>query len=156
MSKKYSTNTTLVIVESPAKCKKIEEYLGPGYKCIASYGHLRELSSLKNIDIDNVKFNPSLQYVNAVNWITCLVIEDFTREERDILIRDLKESGIDSRPFFYTISSLPMYEQENSPISARLSASGLNLPTHPGLTEETILFISETTKKLITQIRQSR
>jgi DNA topoisomerase-1 len=53
MSKKYSTTTTLVIVESPAKCKKIEEYLGPGYKCIASYGHLRELSSLKNIDIEN-------------------------------------------------------------------------------------------------------
>jgi len=33
MSKKYSTTTTLIIVESPAKCKKIEEYLGPGYKC---------------------------------------------------------------------------------------------------------------------------
>ena len=28
---------TVVIVESPAKCKKIEDYLGPGYKCIASY-----------------------------------------------------------------------------------------------------------------------
>lgn len=41
--------TTIVIVESPAKCKKIEEYLGPGYKCIASFGHLRELASLENI-----------------------------------------------------------------------------------------------------------
>ena len=30
---------SLVIVESPAKCKKIESYLGPGYKVIASYGH---------------------------------------------------------------------------------------------------------------------
>ena len=28
--------TALVIVESPAKCKKIESYLGPGYKCLAS------------------------------------------------------------------------------------------------------------------------
>lgn len=53
MSKKYSTTTTLVIVESPAKCKKIEEYLGPGYKCLASFGHIRELSSLKNINIEN-------------------------------------------------------------------------------------------------------
>jgi DNA topoisomerase-1 len=43
------TKHTLVIVESPAKCKKIEEYLGPGYKCIASFGHLRELASLENI-----------------------------------------------------------------------------------------------------------
>ena len=52
MSKKYSTTSTLLIVESPAKCKKIEEYLGPGYKCIASFGHLRELPSLNNIKIE--------------------------------------------------------------------------------------------------------
>ena len=44
---------SLVIVESPAKCKKIEEYLGPGYKCIASFGHLRQLKSLKAIDMKN-------------------------------------------------------------------------------------------------------
>lgn len=45
-----------VIVESPAKCSKIEKYLGAGYKCMASYGHFRELNSLKNIDIkDNFK-----------------------------------------------------------------------------------------------------
>ena len=66
MSKKYSTTTTLLIVESPAKCKKIEEYLGPGYKCVASYGHLRELSSLKNIDFDN-NFEPTYTIIdNAI------------------------------------------------------------------------------------------
>ena len=66
MPKKYQTTTTLVIVESPAKCKKIEEYLGPGYKCVASYGHLRELSSLKNIDIEN-NFEPTYTIIdNAI------------------------------------------------------------------------------------------
>jgi DNA topoisomerase I len=59
MPKKYNkTTTSLVIVESPAKCKKIEEYLGPGYKCVASFGHLRELPSLKNVDIEN-NFTPT-------------------------------------------------------------------------------------------------
>jgi len=43
----------LVIVESPAKCKKIEIYLGPGYKVMASYGHLRMLPSLEDVDVDN-------------------------------------------------------------------------------------------------------
>ena len=44
----------LVIVESPAKCKKIESYLGPGYKCIASFGHIREIANgLKSIDVNN-------------------------------------------------------------------------------------------------------
>jgi DNA topoisomerase-1 len=45
--------TSLVIVESPAKCKKIESYLGPGYKVIASFGHLRTISNLKDIDIND-------------------------------------------------------------------------------------------------------
>ena len=44
----------LVIVESPAKCKKIESYLGTGYKCIASFGHIREIANgLKSIDVKN-------------------------------------------------------------------------------------------------------
>ena len=38
--------TVLVIVESPAKCKKIESYLGPGYKCLASFGHIRQLGKI--------------------------------------------------------------------------------------------------------------
>jgi DNA topoisomerase-1 len=35
--------TNLVIVESPAKAKTIERYLGPGYRVLASYGHVRDL-----------------------------------------------------------------------------------------------------------------
>ena len=42
---------TLLIVESPAKCKKIEGYLGKNYKCMASYGHITQLSGLDSIDI---------------------------------------------------------------------------------------------------------
>ena len=40
----------LVIVESPAKCKKIESYLGKGYKCVASFGHIYQLSNVNNDD----------------------------------------------------------------------------------------------------------
>ena len=35
--------SNLVIVESPAKAKTIERYLGPGYTVLASYGHVRDL-----------------------------------------------------------------------------------------------------------------
>jgi len=49
---------TLLIVESPAKCKKIESYLGDGYKCVASFGHLRELKGLESINI-NSNFKPT-------------------------------------------------------------------------------------------------
>jgi DNA topoisomerase-1 len=47
----------LLIVESPSKCKKIEQYLNKSssfnYKCIASYGHIRELAGLDAIHIQN-------------------------------------------------------------------------------------------------------
>ena len=51
----------LVIVESPAKCNKIESYLGEGYKCVASFGHIRELADgLKSIDVVN-NFQPTFK-----------------------------------------------------------------------------------------------
>ena len=41
----------LVIVESPAKCKTIQKYLGSDYKILASFGHIRDLPS-KNGSVD--------------------------------------------------------------------------------------------------------
>ena len=48
----------LVIVESPSKCKKIEKYLNDNdilniYEVVATMGHITELNSLKNINIEN-------------------------------------------------------------------------------------------------------
>jgi len=51
----------LVIVESPAKAKTIEKYLGSGYKVTASMGHLRDLPKSKmGVDLEN-GFEP--QYI---------------------------------------------------------------------------------------------
>lgn len=51
--------TDLVIVESPAKARTIEKYLGTNYKVVASMGHLRDLPKSKlGVDIDN-NFEPA-------------------------------------------------------------------------------------------------
>ena len=44
---------TLLIVESPAKCSTIVKLLGPGYRCIATMGHMRYLDGLDSIDVKN-------------------------------------------------------------------------------------------------------
>lgn len=54
--------SSLVIVESPAKCKKIESYLGPGYKVMASFGHLRSITGLEAIDVKN-GYRPSFSVI---------------------------------------------------------------------------------------------
>ena len=41
----------LVIVESPAKAKTIEKFLGTDYKVMSSYGHIRDLKT-KEFSID--------------------------------------------------------------------------------------------------------
>ena len=54
----HETNMNLVIVESPAKAKTIEKFLGGDYKVTSSYGHIRDLKRHDfSIDLDN-KFQP--------------------------------------------------------------------------------------------------
>ena len=74
----------LVIVESPAKAKTIEKYLGSGYKVTASMGHLRDLPKSKmGVDIEN-GFEP--QYIPV-------------RDKRE-LINELKKEARDAKTVF--------------------------------------------------------
>ena len=46
----------LVIVESPAKAKTIEKFLGKDYKVMSSYGHIRDLKKKEiSIDLDTLE-----------------------------------------------------------------------------------------------------
>ena len=50
----------LVIVESPAKAKKIEEFLGKDYKVMSSYGHIRDLKK-RELSIDEKTMEPDYE-----------------------------------------------------------------------------------------------
>ena len=50
----------LVIVESPAKAKTIEKFLGKDYKVMSSYGHIRDLKK-KEISIDSATLEPTYE-----------------------------------------------------------------------------------------------
>jgi len=69
----------LFIVESPAKCAKIEHYLGPGNKCIASYGHFRELNGLQSINIHN-------------NFATTFIISESKKTQVNKIRKAVKEA----------------------------------------------------------------
>ena len=52
--------TNLVIVESPAKAKTLEKFLGEDYKVLSSYGHIRDLKKNEfSVDLNN--FTPQYE-----------------------------------------------------------------------------------------------
>ena len=53
----------LVVVESPAKCKTIQKYLGKDYQVLASYGHVRDLPAKKG------SVNPDANFAMTYNPI---------------------------------------------------------------------------------------
>ena len=65
----------LVIVESPAKAKTIEKFLGADYKVLSSYGHIRDLKK-KSYSIDKETFEPIYEIPTEKKK----VVEDLKKE----------------------------------------------------------------------------
>ncbi len=87
----------LLIVESPAKAKTIEKYLGPNYKVLSSVGHIRDIpkSSSKKaaaVDIEN-DFKPNYQIIEGKEKIVSELKVAAKRSEKVILSTDPDREG---------------------------------------------------------------
>lgn len=79
-------------------------------------------------------------WADPVHWMNCILVP---RARRNALIAYLAQRGIETRPFFYPAHTLPMYASSQAyPVAERLGASGINLPSWPGLTESQVDRIS--------------
>lgn len=107
--KKTTAKKNLVIVESPAKAKTIEKYLGRNYKVLASVGHIRDLKkSTMSVDFEN---NYEPEYINI--------------RGKGPLINDLKKEAKNAKQVY--LASDP--DREGEAISWHL-AHILNLDEH--------------------------
>lgn len=72
---------------------------------------------------------------------------------RDLLMKDLAESGIETRPFFVPIHQQPLYarkmRRQKFPVSEDLSRRGLNLPSSTDLTANEIRMIASVVKSSV-------
>lgn len=85
-------------------------------------------------------------------WQTSIVLEEGMPLSRDALMDALKELGIDTRPFFPPISSLPMVAQDLSkqnPHAYYVGSHGINLPSRHDLTPEDVDRIASALKTLL-------
>lgn len=87
-------------------------------------------------------------YARNVFWMYHVVLRGFSRDERDGVIRDLSERGIETRPAFIPYNLQEIFLQKNitrsdaCPVANRIAASGLYLPSSPSLTENEVQYVS--------------
>jgi len=92
MAKKTS-GSSLVIVESPAKAKTINKYLGSGYEVLASMGHVRDLPSKGiSVDIDH-NFEPTYEIVPGRRKVLANIKSAAKKVENLYLATDLDREG---------------------------------------------------------------
>ena len=94
--------------------------------------------------------NAEPQDVRNSYWMTTVVVDPAAGVQKEALQRDLAAAGIDSRPFFYPLSSLPAYAsavdstraRRDNEVAYRISPWGLNLPSALNLTEAQVSRVS--------------
>jgi perosamine synthetase len=100
--------------------------------------------------IPGIGLQPFADHVLPSPWLFCLTIEEnvFGRS-RDQVMQLLADGGIETRPFFIPLHTLPPYRSSaerqgtNLPHTERLAAAGLNLPTFPALSDEAVAKICD-------------
>ena len=75
-------------------------------------------------------------------WMYSVLVPAATR---DGVMGDLREAGIETRPLFYPVHTMPMYSQryERHGVAEELGWRGINLPSWPDLTDEQVRYIAE-------------
>jgi len=90
---KSSSNKSLVIVESPAKAKTINNYLGSGFDVKSSMGHVRDLPSKSfSVDIEN-NFEPTYDIVPGRKRIVTSLKSAAKKCDKLFLATDLDREG---------------------------------------------------------------
>jgi perosamine synthetase len=89
--------------------------------------------------------------VGTVNsyWMTTVVLDESAAFDKTGLAEALARHGIATRPFFYSLSSLPAYAttaeaaraRDANPVGRRLSRLGVNLPSALNLTEDDVDYV---------------
>jgi perosamine synthetase len=89
-----------------------------------------------------IRLNETLPEAVNSYWMICLEAPFVSDKQRDEFMCKLKACGVDSRPYFRPVSSLPMYSgAHHTPVSYRVSSQGVNLPSYFSLEDAEIDFI---------------
>src|ERR1700724_1605609 len=134
--------TNLQAALGVAQLERIDEFLERRAEIMNWYA--AEIATTDRIRLNRVK-----NWARSAFWMVCLEVDWFDEAGRDAFMLALKARGIDSRPYFCTMSSMPMYKQPRLPVSARKAQIGLNLPSYYELTKPEVKRIANDVNELL-------
>jgi perosamine synthetase len=115
-----------------AQLERIDELIAIRTRNAAHYQ--RRLSALPGFSLP-----PCVEWAENVYWMYTLLVEDDYGLDRDTLMARLRQRGIETRPAFYPIHTLPMYDRgQRFPVAEELGRKGLNLPSGATLTPQQV------------------
>jgi perosamine synthetase len=80
------------------------------------------------------QLNPELPGTKNSYWLPTVIMDKSLNFDREAFFSFMKKNNIDSRPFFYPISSLPMFEKrQGNAVSYDIYERGVNLPSYHDL-----------------------
>ena len=122
--------TNLQAALGVAQLERIQELIDIRRRNAAHYA--RRLAAVPGLSLP-----PCAPWAENVYWMYTVLVEDEYGLERDTLMARLRERGIETRPVFYPIHTLPMYNQgQRLPVAEGLGRKGINLPSGATLTPE--------------------
>ena len=128
-----------------AQLEDIELHIAERRK-VASW-YFEELKGME----DRISFQKVTDGAESVWWMFSILLKDNVKISRDDLMERLRIDGIETRPLFYPMHQMPVYQNPNAdcPVSENIAAMGMNLPTHAQMTEEDVKYICARLKNYI-------
>jgi perosamine synthetase len=128
-----------------AQLERIEELLAIRARNAAHY-------QARLSDVPGLSLPPCAPWAENVYWMYTVLVEEEYGLDLDSLMQRLRQRGIETRPMFYPIHTLPMYEQgQRFPVAEGLGRKGINLPSGATLTPDQVDVVCEA----LAEIRRS-
>lgn len=125
-----------------AQLERIESFVTKKRKIFDWYH--QELGDIKGISMNFERPN-----TRSNRWMTSIILDRNFGITRDQMIKELRKSLIDTRPFFYPISMFPIYKEQNTPVAHHIGLNGINLPSGLNLTRDEVNYVSSVIRKVL-------
>jgi len=94
--------------------------------------------------------NPEYDGTTNSYWLPTVVVNSGVNFKRNIFFELCKQNNIDSRPFFFPLSSLPMFKSvPSNRVAYSIYERGINLPSYHDMTDDDIDRVSELLKSML-------